>query len=135
MTVPRIAVTVSRSWSAWSVMREALEQIHGRFPTAVLVHGDAPKGDRQAGHMWQAMRGEVERWPAKWRQHDDDCRCTNRSKTCRFAGLRRNLAMVGSSPDLVLAFIRNNSKGATHCAQAAEDAGIPTLIYRQGEGR
>lgn len=130
---PRVLVTVSRSWSAWSVMREALEQVHDRYPTAVLVHGDAPKGDRQAGHMWRGMRGEVERWPARWREHGDDCRCPDRTKTCRFAGLRRNTAMVESGPDLVLAFIRNSSAGASHCAQAAEDAGITVVRYRQGE--
>jgi hypothetical protein len=84
MTV-RILVTVSRSWSSWSVMREALQ------------------------------------------------RCPNRTEVCRFAGMRRNLAMVQSSPDLVLAFIRKASKGATHCAQAAEDAGIPVVRYLQAE--
>lgn len=128
---PRILVTVSRSWSSWSVMREALEQIHDRYPTAVLVHGDAPKGDRQAGLMWRGMNGEVERWPAKWREHGGDCRCKDRSKTCRFAGFRRNVAMVESGPALVLAFIRNQSAGASHCAAVAEEAGIPTLRYPQ----
>lgn len=43
----------------------------------------------------------------------------------------RYLAMVESAPDLCLAFIRNGSKGASHCAQAAEDAGIPTVRYTQ----
>lgn len=130
---PRVLVTVSRSWSAWSVMREALEQVHDRLPAAVLVHGDAPRGDRQAGHMWRGMGGEVERWPARWREHGDDCRCTDRKKVCRFAGLRRNLEMVESGPDLVLAFIRNGSAGASHCAQVAEDAGITVVRYKQGE--
>jgi hypothetical protein len=116
-------------------MREALDQVHARHPNAVLVHGDAPRGDRQAGQMWSGMGGEVERWPAQWREHGDDCRCPDRSKTCRFAGLRRNLAMVESGPDLVLAFIRNQSAGASHCAQVAEDAGITVLRYRQDGSR
>lgn len=132
MTV-RILVTVSRSWSLWSTMRTAFEQCHAEHPTAVLVHGDAPRGDRDAAGIWRGLGGQVEPWPARWREHGDDCRCPDRNGTCRFAGMRRNLAMVQSSPDLCLAFINRGSKGATHCAQAAEDAGIPTLYYRQGE--
>jgi hypothetical protein len=81
------------------------------------------------------MGGQVEAWPAKWRECGADCRHKpyrnedTRQPYCPYAGLRRNLAMVESTPDLVLAFIRNGSKGATHCAQAAEDAGIRTVRY------
>jgi len=131
MTV-RILVTVSRSWRAWSVMREALTQCHGKHPGAVLVHGAAPKGDADAAGIWRSLGGECEAWPAKWREHGDDCRCTNRREVCRFAGFRRNLRMVESAPDLVLAFIHNRSRGATHCAQTAEDAGITVVRYEQG---
>lgn len=132
MTV-RILITCSRSWSAWSVMRTALEQCHTKHPGAVLVHGDAPRGDRDAAGIWRSLGGVLEAWPARWREHGTDCRCPNRTEVCRFAGMRRNLAMVQSSPDLVLAFIRKASKGATHCAQAAEDAGITVVRYLQDE--
>lgn len=131
MTV-RILVTVSRSWSEWSTMRAALQRCHEEHPDAILVHGAAPKGDADAAGIWRGLGGRVEPWPARWREHGDDCRCTDRKGTCRFAGFRRNLAMVESAPDLCLAFIRNKSKGATHCAQAAEDAGIPVVRYEQG---
>jgi hypothetical protein len=131
---PRVLVTVSRSWSAWPVMREALAQVHAKYPDAVLVHGDAPRGDRDAAGLWRAVGGtEVEAWPAKWREHGDDCRCPDRKTVCRFAGLRRNLAMVESAPDLCLAFVNKRSRGATQCAEAAEAAGITTLIHRQEE--
>lgn len=80
----RILVTVSRSWTAWPVMRQALEQVHAQHPGAVLVHGDAPKGDRDAAGLWRAV-------------------------------------------------VNKRSKGATQCAEAAEAAGITTVIYRQEE--
>lgn len=114
-------------------MREVLELLHARHPAAVLVHGDAPRGDRQAGAIWRGLGGTDERWPARWMQHGDDCRCPDRTRTCVYAGLRRNIAMVESAPDLVLAFINQNSRGATHCADTAEEAGITVVRYRQGE--
>ena len=132
----RILVTVSRSWSKWPVMREALAQVHAKYPDAVLVHGDAPRGDRDAAGLWRAVGGvEVEAWPARWREHGDDCRCPDwtRQQHCPYAGMRRNVAMVESAPDLCLAFINRNSRGATHCSQLAEAAGITTLVYRQEE--
>lgn len=112
-------------------MKTELAKVYDARPDAVLVHGDAARGDRDAANIWRGLGGEVEAWPAKWMEHSDDCRCSNRKSRCAYAGLRRNLAMVESAPDVVLAFIRNGSKGATHCAQAAEDAGIPTVRYEQ----
>lgn len=126
----RVLITCSRSWRSWSVMREALTQVRAQHPDAVLVHGDAPKGDRDAAGLWRGMGGQVEAWPAKWLEHGDDCRCPDRTARCRFAGFRRNLAMVDSAPDLCLAFIHAGSRGATHCADAAEHAGIPTARYQ-----
>jgi hypothetical protein len=128
---PRIAVTCSRSWSAWSTLRTALEKVHAEHPDAVLVHGDAPRGDRQAAGIWRHLGGEVEAWPAKWDEHGDDCKCLRSNPTCRFAGYRRNIAMVESGVDMVVAFIRDGSPGASHCAKYAEDAGIPVVRYEQ----
>lgn len=76
---------------------------------------------------------EVEAWPAKWRECGADCRHRpTHSGHCPYAGYRRNLAMVESAPDLCLAFIHRGSRGASHCAQAAEDAGITVIRYEQG---
>jgi hypothetical protein len=103
-------------------MRTALEKVYAEYPDAVLVHGDCPKGDRDAAGMWRGLGGEVEAWPAQWAQQG------------RAAGFIRNTAMVESAPALVLCFLNGNSKGASHCAQLAEDAGIPVVRYVQGEG-
>lgn len=119
MTV-RILLTMSRSYTEWSTVRAVLTKVHAEYPDAVLVHGDAPKGDRDAAGIWRSLGGKDEPWPAQWAQHG------------KAAGFIRNTAMVESAPALVLAFINNGSKGASHCAQLAEDAGIPTVRYLQG---
>jgi hypothetical protein len=113
-------------------MRAALAQVHERHPDAVLVHGDAPRGDRDAAGIWRGLGGKTEAWPAEWNKHAPDCPLGHmKERTCKHAGFRRNIAMVESAPDMCLAFIHKNSRGATHCALAAEDAGIPTVYYRQ----
>lgn len=114
---PRILVTVSRSWKEWSKIREVLEKVHGRYPDAVLVHGNAPRGDRQAAGIWKSLGGVEDPWPADW------------ERLGKRAGIVRNIAMVESGAQLCLAFIRNESKGATHCADLAEGTGIPTVRY------
>ncbi len=129
----RILATVSRSWSNWGLMKAELRRFYDRNPDAILVHGDAYRGDRDAAGIWHGMGGKSEAWPAKWMEHGDDCRCRDRTKRCAYAGLRRNVAMVETAPEACIAFIRKNSRGATHCAQTAEDAGIPTVRYVQGE--
>lgn len=140
MTI-RILVTVSRSWRSWPTMRSALAQVHERHPDAVLVHGDARDGDRDAAGMWKSLGGEPKAWPAKWSECGWDCphathRRVNKAgkEYCPGAGMRRNVEMVKSAPDLVVAFCdpKSTTKGAFHCAQLAIDAGIPTLVYRQG---
>jgi hypothetical protein len=37
--------------------------------------------------------------------------------------------MVDLGADLCLAFIRNHSRGAAHCAAAAREAGITTHVF------
>lgn len=112
----RVLLTMSRSWTEWSTVRRVFERILADYPGSTLVHGDAPKGDRQAAGMWMSLGGAVEAWPADW----------SRGKA---AGLRRNVDMVLSDPDLTVAFIANNSAGASHCAEYSESKGVRTVRY------
>jgi hypothetical protein len=108
---PRILVTVSRTYTDISTMREVLEKVYASHPDGVLVHGDCPRGDRLAASIWKSLGGTEEKWPADWSRG-------------RGSGFQRNAAMVETNPDLVLAFIRDNSRGATHCFNLAKGAGL-----------
>lgn len=108
---PRILVTVSRTYTDISTMREVLEKVFNQFPDGVLVHGDCPRGDRLAANIWTGLGGTEEKWPADWSRG-------------RGSGLQRNAAMVESNPNLTLAFIRGQSRGATHCFNLAKGAGL-----------
>lgn len=115
--ITRVLVTGSRTWTDTTAIRDALAEVWS--PDTVLVHGGCPRGaDQFADACWTRWGGQVERHPANW---DRD------GKT---AGFVRNRAMVEAGADLCLAFIHNSSRGATHCATTAQEAGITTRIHR-----
>lgn len=118
---PRVLLTMSRQWKRWSQVRQVLTAIHAKYPDAVLVHGDCPDGDRTAAGIWKSLGGVDEPHPADWRRFG------------RRAGFIRNAEMVENNVAMVVAFIRNRSNGATHCADLAEGAGIPTVRYTYEE--
>jgi hypothetical protein len=116
----RVLVTGSRDWADTDTLTAALTELratHG--PRLVIVHGGCPRGADQLADQWCRATGTpAERWPADWTTHG------------RAAGVRRNLAMVASRPAACLAFLAGDTPGTTHCANAAERAGIPTTRYR-----
>lgn len=122
----RILVTGSRDWDDYQRIQDALsEQYHcwehedcgERY---VVVSGACPTGADLLCEQWAGRLGwEIERHPAEWDRYG------------KGAGFRRNAEMVELGADLCLAFIKNESKGATHTADLAEAAGIKTLRYEQ----
>ena len=116
----RILVTGSRDWTNQLVITEALWDGWidlGRGPTT-LVHGACPTGaDYIAGLVWATNQYPIEEHPAKWTEHG------------RKAGFVRNALMIAHGADLCLAFIKDNSKGATMTADMAEQAGIETRRF------
>lgn len=116
----RILVTGSRTWT--NIKRIEWELLKVWKPDRILVSGHCPRGaDAIAERTWRQLnRGSintVELYPAEW------------AKYGRSAGYRRNRVMVETNPDLVLAFIKNRSPGATGCVNLALAKNIETRIF------
>lgn len=113
----RVLITGSRDWDDAQAVYSALTRVIDG-PDWTIVHGHCPTGADALGDFWGRMTGyPIERHPADWKAHG------------KAAGFRRNAEMVALGADVCLAFIKNNSRGASHTAGLAEKAGIPTKRY------
>ncbi len=138
----RILVTGSRIWEDQHTVWAALDETTG-WPTwpvgrhgVTVIHGHCPTGaDAQADLWTYVRRTDVERHRAHWGgQCQPECPPGHRLQRghgsyCPTAGFRRNADMVALGADICLAFIRAHSRGATHTADLAEKAGIPTKYW------
>lgn len=113
----RVLVTGSRDWTDTRVISVAL--VEHMWPGDVLVHGAAKGADSLAAGLWEAF-GPVEPHPYP-------------PGSGKRGGYLRNKEMVDAGADICLAFIWNNSRGASMCAGLAEKAGIPVVYYREGD--
>lgn len=118
----RILVTGSRDWDDEDAVLNEIYEASVFTPPGerlTVVHGACPTGadalvDKAAERLSNV---DVERYPAEW------------DKYGKRAGFIRNLYMVNLGADLCLAFIKNNSKGASMTARLAEEAGIPVRRF------
>lgn len=119
----RVLVTGSRTWEDADEIGYALLDAYNHFGPFTLVSGACPQGaDRIAEQIvedWGLSGMEIERHPADWEKYG------------KRAGFIRNQEMVDSGIDFCLAFIRRGSKGASHTARIAKQAGIPTKEWRR----
>ena len=83
---------------------------------AVIVHGGAPGADRTAGFLADDFGFAVEEHPAEWEKHG------------KRAGFLRNVEMLESGVDLVLAFWDGASRGTKHMIDEARKRGIPVEV-------
>ena len=125
MNTYRVLVTGSRDWEDAPTLVAALEavfdQSYSNDSRLVVVQGGAAGADIMARRWANWKYGvDCETYEAEWRPHG----IYNPQ-----AGLVRNRLMVNLGADLCLAFIRGGSRGATHCAQLAEEAGIPVRRF------
>lgn len=123
--LPRVLVTGSRTWRGHHTITYNLAHIHRTIGQFVLVHGACPRGADAIAAEWArewAHAGiTIEAHPADWQTHG------------KRAGFIRNTEMANSQPRPVicLAFIRDASRGATHCALAAQRSGIPLQVFTE----
>ena len=117
----RLLITGSRSWDNKEVVLREFFLVARKFGQDVtLVSGNASTGgDAICESLAKEMGWEVERHPAKWNRQAD-------GSFDRQAGFKRNRFMVMLGADACLAFIKDGSAGASHTAQLAELASIPT---------
>jgi len=112
----RVLVTGSRDWEDEESVRFEIVGMTMLHPGLVVVHGACPSGaDAMAAKACADIGIRQEPHPADWAGYG------------RVADPRRNAEMVALGADACLAFIRNGSRGATHCADLAEKAGIPVM--------
>lgn len=115
----RVLVTGSRDWEDYRAVLVAIYDAKIQFGKFILVSGNCPTGaDRMAEKVCRSIDIEVELHPAEW------------DKYGKRAGFVRNAEMVNSGIDFCIAFIRNNSPGATMTVELAKKKDIPVKIWR-----
>lgn len=115
-----LMVTGSRDWPYPATIHEQIDialQEAGNQPLT-LIHGDCPTGaDRIASLYATKIDLPQIKYPADWSLYG------------RAAGPIRNISMIDSKPNLVLAFQWNNSKGTHHAISLAQKHAIPIRIF------
>lgn len=147
----RLLITGSRDWADTELIRHQLTRtwltVAGPF---LVVHGACPTGADDIASDWVANMQEAEMGavaeeahPADWDHCTDTCPQGHRRRKragdsvhpgrlqtyCPSAGPRRNRELVACGADLALAFIKGGSRGASHTAALAEQAGIETRRF------
>lgn len=121
----RVLVTGSRDWSNADLIRHHLTRawltVEGPF---TVVHGACPTGADWMASDWVANMLEADMGDVREEAH-----AANWQLEGKRAGFIRNARMVNLGADVCLAFIRNGSRGASHTAALAEQAGIPVRRY------
>lgn len=127
----RILVTGSREGvdrkAVWAELDDVYETWVSQADEFIVVHGGARGVDRFAGdwckrHENDGVTQEIHE--PHWEQG---------GAYVPSAGHQRNQKMVNLGADLVLAFVHNNSAGATGCMRAAMKAGLEVRVLRTND--
>ncbi len=111
----RVLFCGSRNWTDQVAI---ISQLNDLPADTVIIHGGARGADEMAGKMAEDILGmEVEVYEADWERYG------------RAAGPIRNKRMLDEGkPDLVIAFMKPESKGTKNMVEIAEKAGVPVQV-------
>lgn len=126
----RVVGTGSREWQDAKALFRVLDALIEAKGYVFLAQGGARGADKMmvqwcmhARTKYGISRIKMKTYTAKWK--------TPSGAFDRSAGFDRNRRMVDEvKPELVLAFIQDNSGGSTQCAQYAIDSGFDAFIFR-----
>lgn len=114
--VVRVLVCGSRDWEDEDEIADVLADLIAGAPVTI-VHGGARGADYIAGKIAEFYGYAVEVFPADWERYG------------KRAGFIRNVAMLDTRPDRVVAFQRNGSRGTQHTIDEARKRGIPVDVH------
>lgn len=106
----RVLFCGSRDWTHTKSVIDQLEKLDPKRDT--IVHGAGRGLDAMAGYWAKRLGFQVEAHPAEWDRYG------------KAAGPIRNLAMVESGIDLVVAFPKGESRGTRHTMALAAKKNI-----------
>lgn len=112
----RVIVCGGRDYLDWDQGFAVLDRIHAATPIEYVFHGNARGADSIASAWARSRKAEGVRdcpVPAQWAKHG------------KAAGPKRNQAMIGHSPDLVIAF--PGGRGTADMVRRARAAGITVM--------
>lgn len=109
----KVLVTGSRNFTNNKLMYNALSSIQNRDVT--LVHGGCRGADKITEKIGKELGFQIEEHLADWDKHG------------KSAGPIRNMEMLNSGIDLVLAFPIGDSRGTRDCIKKAVDKNIPVM--------
>lgn len=128
-TTLRVLVTGSRTWKiphpVVGALNTMLAVAQAQNRIMVVVHGDCPAGADNIAKVWSIHNGAHDEDPSGVVEEAHAARW----HMGRGAGCDRNEEMVACGADVCLAFIKDGSLGASHCARTACQAGIPVLEW------
>lgn len=113
----RVLICGSRSWTDDATI---LKVIDGLPDGSIVIQGGAKGADARARHFAQ-QRGlfvaEIAVDASHWTRYG------------KRAGLLRNSAMLDLSPDRVIAFQRDGSRGTQYTIDEARRRGVPVTVW------
>ena len=122
----KLLICGSRSWTDARTIRKdldyAVQKVKGTHRRLCVVSGGAEGADQIGAALAELLGARVTVMKPDWDRHG------------KSAGFKRNLRMLDTDPDVVLAYWDGKSKGTLHTIKQAVERGL-TVTVRMADGR